>query len=76
MTTADDLVELALGLARAGANKDNAVAQILAASRNSRVAVVTAKRHLVDLSGTQEQNDLAADAVRLLDEVLESASFE
>jgi hypothetical protein len=63
MTTADEVRDRALDLARAGTDREDAVRDLLDCCGERRVSVVRARQELVDLGG-------ADDAVSLLDEVL------
>jgi hypothetical protein len=69
VTTADILMERALALASEQIEPEQAVQELLAASGDRRVAVVLARRHLVE----QQEEDPDAQtgrAVDLLDQVL------
>jgi hypothetical protein len=69
MTTADILMERALSLASEEIETEQAVQELLAASGDRRVAVVLARRHLLE---RQEENHDAQTgrAADLLEEVL------
>ena len=63
MTTADQVRDRALDLARAGTDREDAVRDLLDCCGERRVSVVRARQELVERGG-------ADDAVSLLDEVL------
>jgi hypothetical protein len=65
MSTSDIVMERALALAGEDLDQEAAVAQLLESADGRRVSVVLARQHLLD-----EQNEAAARAVELLDEVL------
>ena len=69
MTTADILMERALALASQEIETEQAVQELLAASGDRRVAVVMARRHLLDRQ--EEDHDAQIGrAADLLQEVL------
>jgi hypothetical protein len=70
MTTSEMLTEQALSLASAGAAGEDAVLELLSASGEHRVAVVRARQALLARTAEQEDDETAAQAVELLDEVL------
>ncbi len=70
MTTADIVMEHALDLARAGTGTDDAVLDLLGQAGDRRVAVVMARRHLVERQD-EAPDQSAARAVELLDAVLD-----
>jgi hypothetical protein len=63
MTTADQVKDRALDLARRGTPEEEAIRDLLDCCGERRVSVVRARRELIDQGG-------ANGAVRLLDEVL------
>jgi hypothetical protein len=63
MTTADQVKDRALDLARMGTPEEEAIRDLLDCCGERRVSVVRARRELMDQGGADE-------AVRLLDEVL------
>jgi hypothetical protein len=69
VTTADIVMERAFDLADAGTDTEEAVAELLAASGDRRVAVVMARRHLLEQAG-EEPDTRATRAIELLDGVL------
>lgn len=69
MTTANALVERAVELARLGTETDEAVRDLLASSGDRRVAVVMARRHLLE-QANDESGTANARAMELLDQVL------
>jgi hypothetical protein len=70
MTTSEMLTEQALSLASAGAAGEDAVLELLSASGERRVAVVRARQALLARTAEQGDDETAAQAVELLDEVL------
>ncbi len=68
MTTADIVMERALALAGAGVEDEGAVQEVLSSAGGNRVAVVRARRHLMEES--EDQGEDAGRAVELLEEVL------
>jgi hypothetical protein len=70
MTTSEMLTEQALSLASAGAAGEDAVLELLSASGERRVAVVRARQALLARTAQQGDDETAAQAVELLDEVL------
>ena len=68
MSTADIVMDRALALARAGAEEEAAIAELVSCSGENRVAVVMARRQVIDLTGQPEGE--TARATELLDEVL------
>jgi hypothetical protein len=69
MTTAEIIMDRALALARAGAEEEAAISELLTCSGENRVAVVLARRHVLEGAGQPESE--AARATQLLDGVLE-----
>jgi hypothetical protein len=67
MTIAEIVMERAQDLARAGVADEEAVSELLSSAGGNRVAVVVARRHLME---DAEQEGRAERAVELLDEVL------
>jgi hypothetical protein len=67
VTTADIVMERALALAGAGVEDEGAVQEVLSSAGGNRVAVIIARRHLMEESEDQGE---AGHAVELLDEVL------
>lgn len=65
MTTADQVRDRAIDLARRGVEREEAVRDLLACCGDKRVAAVRARQELADLGGSEE-----VAAVSLLDEVL------
>jgi hypothetical protein len=63
MTTADQVKDRALDLARRGTPEEEAVRDLLDCCGERRVSVVRARRELIDQGGADQ-------AVRLLDQVL------
>jgi hypothetical protein len=63
MTTADQVKDRALDLARRGTPEEEAIRDLLDCCGERRVSVVRARQELIDQGGADE-------AVRLLDEVL------
>jgi hypothetical protein len=63
MTTADQVRDRALDLARAGAAREDAIRDLFECCGERRVSVVRARQELVDRGGADE-------AVSLLDDVL------
>ena len=70
MTTSEVLSERALALASAGAVGEEAVRELLATSEDHRVAVVRARQSLLARSAESQEDQVAAQAVRLLDAVI------
>lgn len=69
MTTADILTERALALADEGMETEQAVEDLLMASGDRRVAVVMARRHLLEQGG-ENPDPRTARGVDLLEQVL------
>lgn len=69
MTTADIVMERALALAGEEMDTEEAVRELLEASGDRRVAVVMARRHLLEQAGDGPEGR-AARAIDLLDQVL------
>jgi hypothetical protein len=67
MTTAEIVMERALALAGAGVEDEGAVQEVLSSAGGNRVAVIIARRHLMEES---EDQGGAGQAVEILDEVL------
>jgi hypothetical protein len=63
MTTADQVKDRALDLARRGTPEEEAILDLMDCCGEKRVSVVRARRELMDQGGVDQ-------AVRLLDEVL------
>lgn len=74
MTIAEIVMERALDLARGSAADEEAVSELLSSAGGNRVAVVMARRHLMEDS--QDDQGTAERAVGLLDQVLERLPAE
>ena len=70
MTTSDELTEQALSLASAGIHGKEGVLQLLTTSGGRRVAVVLARRSLLDRMTEQTGDEATSPAVEILDAVL------
>jgi hypothetical protein len=71
MTTSEILTEQALSLASAGTAGEEAVRELLTVSGERRVAVVRARQSLLARSAEKTQDETTAQAVELLDAVLD-----
>ena len=69
MTTAEILMERAFALIANETETNEAVEELLASSSNRRVAVVMARRHLLEQAG-DDSDPRTTRAVALLDQVL------
>ena len=70
MSTAETLVERACDLARAGADTDTAVNELLDCCADRRVSVVMAKRSIEERMATEGEDATLPRAVEILDETL------
>jgi hypothetical protein len=75
VTTADELADRALALARSGTNTDAAVAELLASSGDRRVAVVLAREHVTERLADL-RDPTGTRAMELLDEALRRGSWD
>ncbi len=69
MTTADIVMERALTHARDGTEEERALGDLLECCGDNRVALVLARRHLLERT-SESQNDHATRAAELLEQTL------